>query len=58
MDLNEIYIKKCIDKILDNINETNNGLIVASPSTQNPDYYYHWVRDSALTMKVIVNEYI
>jgi glucoamylase len=58
MDLNEIYIKKCIDKILDNINKTNNGLIIASPSTQNPDYYYHWIRDSSITMKVIVNEYI
>lgn len=58
MDLNEIYLKKCIDKILDNIDKTNNGLIIASPSTQNPDYYYHWIRDSAITMKVIVNEYI
>jgi glucoamylase len=48
---------KCIKKILENINLLNNGCIIASPSKSNPDYYYHWIRDSALTMRVIVNEY-
>jgi glucoamylase len=58
MNLSEIYIEKCINKILDNIKRTNNGLIIASPSKKDPDYFYHWVRDSAITMKVIINEYI
>ena len=58
MDINEVYIKKCINKILDNIKKTNNGLIIASPSKYDPDYYYHWIRDSAITMKVIIDEYI
>lgn len=58
MNLSEFYIDKCMDKILNNINKTNNGLIIASPSKKDPDYFYHWVRDSAITMKVIVNEYI
>lgn len=33
------------------------GFIVASPSTSNPDYYYSWVRDSALTMHVVVDQF-
>ncbi|GFF35707.1 glucoamylase [Aspergillus udagawae] len=31
------------------------GIIIASPSTSNPDYYYTWTRDAALTMKVLVD---
>lgn len=30
------------------------GIVIASPSTSNPNYYYTWTRDSALTMKVLV----
>jgi len=30
-----------------------NGAVVAAPSRQNPDYYYHWIRDAALTMKSV-----
>ncbi|KAL4813309.1 Six-hairpin glycosidase-like protein [Aspergillus spinulosporus] len=31
------------------------GVVIASPSTENPDYYYTWTRDAALTMKVLVD---
>lgn len=31
------------------------GAVIASPSHQNPDYFFHWVRDSALTMNVVVS---
>ncbi|KAI1503060.1 carbohydrate-binding module family 20 protein [Biscogniauxia marginata] len=34
------------------------GYIVASPSKVNPDYFYTWSRDAALTMKMIVDEFI
>jgi glucoamylase len=30
------------------------GAVIASPSKQNPNYYFHWTRDAALTMNVIV----
>lgn len=30
------------------------GAVIASPSQKNPNYFYHWVRDAALTMKVFV----
>ncbi|CAK7219722.1 hypothetical protein SBRCBS47491_003945 [Sporothrix bragantina] len=34
------------------------GLVVASPSTVNPNYYYTWTRDSALTLRMLVDELI
>ncbi|RUP42781.1 glucoamylase [Jimgerdemannia flammicorona] len=36
---------------------TVSGCVIASPSKSNPDYYYHWVRDAAMTMKVVVDQY-
>ena len=47
-----------IEKLVNNINETNNGSIIASPTKNNPNYFYHWIRDSAITMKAILKEYI
>jgi len=35
-------------------NMLDNGATVASPSTSNPDYAYDWVRDTSLTMKMVV----
>ncbi|KAI1824008.1 family 15 glycosyl hydrolase [Xylaria intraflava] len=34
------------------------GVIIASPSTVNPNYYFSWSRDAALTMKMIIDEFI
>lgn len=31
------------------------GVVIASPSTVSPNYYYHWIRDGALTMDVVVS---
>lgn len=36
---------------------TSKGVVVASPSRQDPDYWYHWVRDAALVMQFIVEQY-
>ena len=33
------------------------GIVVASPSNSNPDYMYTWTRDSALVLKVIIDQY-
>ncbi|PQE10149.1 glycosyl hydrolase family 15 protein [Rutstroemia sp. NJR-2017a WRK4] len=32
--------------------------VVASPSKVDPDYFYTWTRDSALTLKMIIDEFI
>ncbi|KAJ4293534.1 hypothetical protein N0V90_008817 [Kalmusia sp. IMI 367209] len=34
------------------------GVLIASPSTENPNYYYTWTRDAALTLKMVVDEFL
>ncbi|KAG6837804.1 hypothetical protein H0H93_016172 [Arthromyces matolae] len=33
------------------------GVVIASPSTSNPDYLYTWTRDSALVFKTIIDQF-
>jgi glucoamylase len=58
-DINDkiLNIKKIfLQNIFNNISnvDAENGIIVASPSKENPDYYYHWIRDAALTILLFV----
>jgi glucoamylase len=48
-------------RILDNIGPNlgaKPGIVVASPSTVDPNYLYTWTRDAALTMKSLVERLI
>ncbi|HEV2971402.1 MAG TPA: glycoside hydrolase family 15 protein [Pirellulales bacterium] len=38
-------------------NVLSNGAVIASPSTANPNYYFHWVRDGALAMDTVISLY-
>ena len=38
-------------------NLLSNGAVLASPSQSDPDYYYHWTRDAALTMDTVAGLY-
>ena len=53
--MEEIFLKK----ILENIKSEGcaKGIIIASPSKQNPNYFYHWVRDSAIIVNALIKEY-
>lgn len=33
------------------------GSVIASPSKKDPDYFFHWIRDAALTMNTVVDLY-
>ncbi|KAK6543641.1 glycoside hydrolase 15 protein [Orbilia ellipsospora] len=46
-------------RMFDNISPDGavRGLVTAAQSKTNPDYWYHWVRDAALTMDVVVMLY-
>ncbi|KAG9828207.1 hypothetical protein KCU98_g14645, partial [Aureobasidium melanogenum] len=51
--------------VLDNIGASGSkasgasaGVVVASPSKSNPDYFYTWTRDSALVFKALVDQLI
>ena len=50
--------QKILNKILDNCNFSDKkGMIIASPSND-PPYKFHWIRDSALVMRVFIDLYI
>jgi glucoamylase len=36
---------------------TARGVVLASPSKQNPNYYYYWVRDGAMVMRAVLDLY-
>ena len=48
-----------INKIFENINRNDiyPGCIIASISKQMPNYYFHWTRDAALVMRVIIKHH-
>ena len=49
------YVSK--QKIIQNISrsDTAQGVVIASPSKNNPNYYFHWVRDASLVMQQVVS---
>ncbi|KYG40691.1 glycoside hydrolase family 15 protein [Acidomyces richmondensis BFW] len=36
----------------------DSGMVVASPDQVNPDYFYSWTRDSALTFKCLTDQFL
>ncbi|KAM0089039.1 glycoside hydrolase 15 protein [Aspergillus fumigatus] len=53
-----------LDGVLNNVGPNgakatgaSSGIIIASPSQSNPDYYYTWTRDAALTVKYLVGSF-
>jgi len=38
-------------------NPVQPGVVIASPSTTDPDYLYTWVRDSSLVFKALIDQY-
>ncbi len=55
--MNILHKEKILSKLFENLNFSNKkGMIIASPS-ENPPYKFHWIRDSALVMRVIINEF-
>lgn len=51
-----------LSRLLCNIGSTGcyaagaaSGIVIASPSKNNPDYFYTWTRDSALTLKEVID---
>ncbi|KAH8687330.1 Six-hairpin glycosidase-like protein [Tricladium varicosporioides] len=40
------------------VSGAKSGIVIAGPGKANPDYFYTWTRDSALTFKCIVDTFI
>lgn len=49
----EEWYEGMYDNFMDNINVVNNGAVCAAPDYDTPggSYYYHWMRDAALSMR-------
>ncbi|KAI1073765.1 carbohydrate-binding module family 20 protein [Whalleya microplaca] len=54
-----------LQRTLDNIGANGSmvagaaaGFIIASPSKTEPNYFYSWTRDAAMTMKMVIDEFI
>jgi len=51
------YLNKIIERVYENTESTiNPGIIIASPS-EDPPYKFHWIRDSALVMRIFIDMY-
>src|SRR5579871_6251484 len=48
-----------VDRLVDNMSPSDGlkGAIIAAKSRSNPDYYFHWVRDAALTIDSLIQIY-
>lgn len=46
-------LAKSLPRLACNLSTGLPGSIVASPQTQDPNYYFHWIRDSALVIQAL-----
>lgn len=55
----EFQEKASWQKLLKNLSPAGArpGVVIASPQRVNPDYFFHWVRDAALVMDVLMEEH-
>jgi glucoamylase len=55
----EVQFNASLKAVIDNATmpDVKPGMVVASPSRSNPDYYFDWVRDTALTYRALVDYY-
>jgi glucoamylase len=55
----EVQFELSLNKVIENATmpDVRPGMVVASPSRSNPDYYFDWVRDTALTYRALVDFY-
>ncbi len=55
----QVQFKNSLKVVIDNSTkpDVRPGMVVASPSRSNPDYYFDWVRDTALTYRALIDYY-
>lgn len=58
-DLDAQY-EKSVNQLLENLNheDIRRGAVIASPSKNDPDYFYHWTRDAALVQDSLLQAYL
>lgn len=53
----DFQFKESLARLIRNASmpDVSPGMVVASPSRSNPNYYYDWVRDTSLSMKALID---
>lgn len=53
----EFQFRESVKRLISNATmpDVSPGMVVASPSRVNPNYYYDWVRDTSLSMKALID---
>lgn len=53
----EFQFQESVKRLISNATmpDVSPGMVVASPSKENPNYYYDWVRDTSLSMKALID---
>jgi len=53
----DFYYQKSYEFIIKNLQHPDvlPGAVIASPSKQNPNYFFHWTRDAGVSMRVLVD---
>lgn len=53
----EFQFKESVKRLIENSTkpDVSPGMVVASPSRSNPNYYFDWVRDTSLSMKALID---
>lgn len=53
----EFQFKESVKRLIENSTkpDVSPGMVVASPSRTNPNYYYDWVRDTSLSMRALID---
>jgi glucoamylase len=49
----QTMLEKSLPRLACNLSSGAPGSIVASPQTDDPNYYFHWIRDSALVVQAL-----
>lgn len=49
----QTFIEKSLPRLACNLSVGDPGSIIAAPEKKDPNYYYHWVRDSALVVQTL-----
>ncbi len=55
----ETQARQSLNQIVRNLEnrKVSPGAVIASPSQSNPNYFFHWIRDAAVTMNIFADIY-
>jgi glucoamylase len=50
----QVMLDRSLPRMMCNLSVGSPGSVIASPQMNNPNYYFHWVRDSAIVARALI----